>query len=213
MGKVLHASKSGYFPFCISPNIEYPEEQVSLIEAMKFYWRIKKYKFTMPSSSFTVTSESLEGPAVFSCGAVNHIVDASLASEEEAIVCELGGGGIKAVTLPFIQTYEGESFDATSQVIVDTSIRREGNIETSIKTVGLAVSPEASDFFFIAPAAEGFTQCGTLTSKITDNLTYTFRIFFSLNDVSIAGSFQLLFEPEEYWSYGGTYNTQTGAPL
>ena len=215
MGKVLHASESGFFPFCINPSIEFPEIQVPLLDAMEFYWRIKRYKFSMPASSFTVSGDSLPSVVVFSCVAVNDIVSSNLfASTEEDIVCGFGGGSLMSVVLPFIQTVDGESFDATSSFGVFPQIVSQGNIVTPPETVGLNVFTQADGgYFFIADSAPSFAQCGTLTVKITNTLKYNFKIFFALSLVSVSGSINILLEPNEYWSYGETYDTTTGLPL
>ena len=50
MGKVLHASYSGYFPYCILPYQEsefFPiVSRVSLEDAMSLFWRVKKMRIS-----------------------------------------------------------------------------------------------------------------------------------------------------------------------
>jgi len=65
MGKVLHASYSGYFPFCIyegnlgqvGSGTAFPLG-MSLENAMLLYWKIKSFKLTAPSSSKTAIVQS-----------------------------------------------------------------------------------------------------------------------------------------------------------
>ena len=68
MGKVLHASRSGYFPSCLSQNSTFATQ--SLTDAMEIYWKVRSWKVTI--------SGYVTGEAVFT----------STASDETGLVCE-----------------------------------------------------------------------------------------------------------------------------
>lgn len=54
MGKILHASGSGYFPFCIqeTQQVDPWDEPLSLKEAMSLYWKVKSWTVQVTGNLF-----------------------------------------------------------------------------------------------------------------------------------------------------------------
>jgi len=54
MGKILHASGSGYFPFCIqeTQQVDPWDEPLSLKEAMSLYWKVKSWTIQVTGNLF-----------------------------------------------------------------------------------------------------------------------------------------------------------------
>lgn len=60
MGEVLHASYSGYFPFCIRNGIpagseNYYQFSTTLRDLMKIFWVVKEYEISVPGLAYTET--------------------------------------------------------------------------------------------------------------------------------------------------------------
>jgi len=220
MGNVLHASGSGYFPFCISP-ITDPSYQVPLVDAMDWWWRIKSYKVSAPASTVTVRdNESFDQPIyVTSFPQIDSIfVPRPSTTLEEEIVC-----GPRRDNLSFqfagTQTVDPPpqgsppSYSVSLNINYDVGLITEGNIAQQPYTLGIYRSTSMSGAYGILAGSTN-AICGTLIVKTTKSLVQTFNIQFPISETTLlSGTINILIEPYEYWSYGGTYNTQTGAPL
>ena len=114
MAKVLHASYSGYFPYCILPyqeSVFFPfVSRVSLTQAMSLFWRVKKMRI----------SGTYIAPYV---GAPNEetrdweMIAESAANDESKLVCNPGfiiTSSLNIVNQPFLPSFgfdgEVESF-------------------------------------------------------------------------------------------------------
>ena len=83
MGKVLHASGSGYFPSCLSQNSTLATQ--SLTDAMEIYWKVRSWAVTI--------SGDVNGYQVF----------VSTASDETDLVC--GSDFLPSIDAPFLDLY------------------------------------------------------------------------------------------------------------
>jgi len=203
MGKVYHASYSGYFPFCIqdalSAGISTGDGTarplgMSLENAMKLYWRIKKIKLETPRSGVVGYAESTK-------------------AEEEELVCE--PNPISGFAEDSSDNVGGPNTHLRSAAI---SVNGSGPI---YKTDDLYFPEFSIEFIDDAYDSEGNISISGVFSTIdpgTYNSTSIFN-FLGLGNVTLylrdsVGSPQIgNISIEEYWSYGGTYNTTTGLPL
>ena len=222
MGKVLHASKSGYFPFCIAPPSN-PALARPLVDAMEWFWRIKSYKVSAPASTVTVQdTDAFDKPTITtSFPAIDSIfvLRPEITSEEE-IVCNegLNNGfvftytGTRTIDIP-PSTFSVPLLIGHSVAFLGSGENATGNLLQSPKTINLII-PTTMDGAYVISGGATNAICGVLTVKTTKNLVQTFNIIFSQAETTlISGSINVLIEPNEYWSYGGTYNTSTGLPL
>jgi hypothetical protein len=202
MGKVLHASASGYFPFCIEEAPEPTEEGsvvgsgtthplgMSLENAMKLYWRIKKIKLTTPRASATALAESTKQSEKFLVCTPNPI--AGTASYFTTEIFRFTDISVFFQT-PFIYKYNDLYYPNFSLSFIDQEID---------------------------PVGPTITNGQFFTNKIEiDYSVYSTYNFLGLGEVDLY-AFNIIGSPElgsvevdEYWSYGGTYNTSTGLPL
>ena len=77
MGKVLHASYSGYFPFCLLESSSYSEASLEIV--MKTYWRLRGFTISLPYMADDVIPNV---PVVASVSV------RSTAATEEELVCD-----------------------------------------------------------------------------------------------------------------------------
>lgn len=205
MGKVLSAQGSGYFPTCISqddPPYNYPSG--SLQDIMTFYWRIKKFNVTISGSGIAKNG----GNSVVMNGSFPVINNYQNINSESELVCNLpniyngNGGEIVIGGNP-----RGELF--ASLYHTPNYYQKSGspNIQTDI---GLSAGISADYFFYLLPINEwmlmGSYSINFYGGSISGKL-------YSPPSSFLSGSFNIKFEATEYWSYGGTYDTATGAPL
>jgi hypothetical protein len=185
MGKVLHASQSGYFPYCIAP---YQESEFfpfvstsSLDDAMRLFWRIRKIRFYgtyEPTFPFEGTRNW-------------QMVVESVADSEEKLVCNPGwiikdqenlvndGGLFSTFSFEEVTSF-GEGY------VVRLSFG--GWFQDTFGPEGWGFENPAQEFRPDSISFEGIQMWG-----------------------ETAGTFN--YEIQEYWSYGGTYDTTTGEPL
>jgi hypothetical protein len=203
MGKVLHASYSGYFPFCIIERDFVPTNSVggtfypigmSLDQVTALFWRVKKWTFADAFLGKTSEPFSLFGSP----------------ESEEGFVCT-GGFSFQGIF------YGSLAPGAVSQII-DFDL-----FTTSQKVlrVGNLYYPR---LFF---SGQYFDDSGFFSNGLTYRetagpyLSGVFRINFAGTTISMdlysgyedANFYIADLAANEYWSYGGTYNTSTGQPL
>jgi hypothetical protein len=189
MGKVLHASGSGYFPQCIK---DYNVGIFSLEEAMKIYWRIKSWEFNA-SITAQINDEIFSGNTSFNV--------LSTANKEEDLVCSNGFYGSKDYP------------DGSPNVNIFFNPQVYKNINTyigfrlGISLYGLPTIPSFS--FFIAAFYSDESYNGNYEATI---LGKKIRLK-GAEDYTNLLSLSLVLSPSVYWSYGGTYNTATGQLL
>jgi hypothetical protein len=211
MGKVLHASYSGYFPFCrreieYVEGIKYQEEiyiQGSLQAIMALYWRVRKWKYNM--------SGNFGGP-LFIIGQGNFVQDFPLTSEE-SLVC--GGSSVGAGVVTLIGGSRDVPLDFTMNLFTGSGLNtafflNEGTCSTYFEIVdkkGYLLSyqpgyPDEEDQLRVA---------GSYAINLFDSTLRTGKLYTSWPDYpGTTGTCSLIIEPSEYWSYDGTYNTSTG---
>jgi hypothetical protein len=210
MGKILHASGSGYFPSCI--------EQVSSIESnfkstltnmMAVYWRVSKWKAKI---SGTVT-DIFDAVFTFSGAEYNLNRIYGPSTEEELILCVPLPLGFR-VSNVLIATSEG--LDFTGQIILGldsrVSVKKDAGDLHSMTSQLFAGFPGAG--FFVDPVGSDLpnpAQIGSCSVNMAGASIVS--PLFSLSELYESGDAQLTFTASEYYSYGGTYNTSTGQPL
>ena len=201
MGKVLHGAGSGYFPFCIQKADSVPTNAsggtyypvaLSLNLVTALFWRVKKWTF----------ADAFLGETSPPCS----MVGAPLS--EEGLVC--------ASAFSYADIFYGAAPGAESQM--------DFRMFTSSPRVLLVGNEYYPRLFFSGQYEDdtGFFANGlSLRDTGQPNLSGIFRI----NLIDTVISMDLYSElseinfyiadltANEYWSYGGTYNTQTGAPL
>ena len=197
MGKVLHASYSGYFPFCIPEGT--PENcPWTLEKAMQTYWRIRTWTFF--ASGIATNTDDPSDTIPFS----SEITDITSRDNEtgepqtleEGLVCGnlFENGILDAYCL--IEFYQAE----TSGGLYNSGLIGE--------VVDDRVDP--LEFVFAANVSSAFS-ISILGTNIPITMTYK-------NDPDQESSYSITsgsatLTPTLWWSYGGTYNTSTGQPL
>jgi len=201
MGKVLHASYSGYFPFCIEEAPEPTEEELvvgsgtlypvgmSLKNAMELYWRIKKIKLTTPRASATAFAESTKQSEEFLVCTPNPI--SATASYLTTGIYRFTDLGI-FLQSPFVYKYNDLYYPNISLSFIDQEITS-GAVITNGQFFSLQV-----DINYYVYSTYNLLGLGEID-------LYTFNVIGSPELGSV--------EVDEYWSYGGTWNTATGEPL
>ena len=195
MGKVLHASKSGYFPSCI---VEGDPEDCpwTLEKAMQTYWRVRTWTFTAsgiatntddPGDTFPISSEITDITS-------RDIETAFPQTLEEGLVC---GNFFSNAADHFALIEFGQA--QTSGGLYDSGLF--GGIED--------YRVEPLEFYFAAINSSAFsisilgTNIPIIMQYVNDEGQESYTI--------TSGSATLT--PTLWWSYGGTYNTSTGEPL
>jgi hypothetical protein len=199
MGKVLHASGSGYFPYCIQESTDSKYAIWPLEKAMQTYWRVRTWTF---SASGTV-----------------RIYDYPEAGDITDLPIDTSLSGIQSGSI-FDDPYTSED-----QLVCGGGFYKN--------------DPETSDKFATIEFG-GATKVDNLYDSGMEGVIYDiysaewrFGTFYNSWSVSVLGNDLpmdvVLFPNEEYeqelisasatltptlwWSYGGTYNTSTGARL
>jgi len=190
MGKILHAGKSGYFPFCLQEGTGY----WSLEKAMEIYWRIRSWEFSLSvtylafsdlgeEQIFTTTPTPL-GPAVIT----------SLVTTEEDLVC--GNSLNRFLHLEATPTKSGSLYNPGFGVDVNWGS------EYDFGFAEFQVFSGAG-----GPDVRSFSIYGSSSFPLSFIVYERPEISFSLLDATLS------LEPKSWWSYGGTYDTSTGARL
>jgi hypothetical protein len=204
MGKVLHASGSGYFINCIEESGDSANAIWTLENAMKLYWRVRSWSF---SASGTLEEEGDLFSFSFNIDNIKSYFYSIEADEriptprEEQLVC-------------------GDASYPNFQNIDDP------NLENNIN-VGLQGIFRVGDLY--NPSFEGVVE-----NRFPYNLQFFMAssipsFYPTLSTISLFGgvlpigvrsrvggevlSFTATLTPTEWWSYGGTYDTSTGARL
>ena len=189
MGKVLHASGSGYFVDCIQNGPGY----WTLEKAMDIWWRIRSWELNL---SVTYLIEGGEDSEIVTTSPINNppSVITSTVNTEEDLVCD-----------NFFDAY----LDLSNATTKSGSLYDPG--------LGFYVLwGEEYDFGFAeyevsfgasGPDVRSFSIYGSSPFEVSFKTYERPEISFTL----LEATFSL--EPKEWWSYGGTYNTSTGEPL
>lgn len=200
MGKVLHASKSGYFPFCIlnaeddpsfggiGPGTTRPLG-FELEGIMKLFWVLRTASITSPqgtASGAMIYAKTITGPEF-------------TPTEESEIVCAGFGGGVEIVE-SFSSASITLRFNIYPYLLYNT-------LYYPFFVAGAAYDPPGP-----SPEIESTTsQGGTLVETGTlDVFGYGTIPLYSPSSVR-ANPFTIA--ATSWWGYDGTWDTTTGLPL
>ena len=189
MGKVLHASGSGYFPGCIVAG-DPADCPWTLEKAMQTYWRVRTWTF---SASGTIEEE--EGGNFPFSTTITDITSRDVETAfpqtlEEGLVCGNLFEGIISNAYCRIEFYQAE----TSGDLYNSGL------------VGEVVDDSNSlEFVFAANISSAF-NISILSTNIPITIDYVEE-----GGTVISGSATLT--PTLWWSYGGKYDPATGDPL
>ena len=232
MGKILHASGSGYFVECVQVGAGgFGVGVFSLDHFMKMYWRAKAFRFTLqatlaiidPGGEYTYTyfcNTPTNPPPIFQKSGLEYneeLDDYPPIVNEEEMVC-----GFQWIPQYF---YKDElrgsnlyGFVATSQYVNDPAtlynftgyLKMDISFITGLNNVGdIAITlgqPTSFPYNIQAPINfGGVTVQGYLGYRSPDEYSFILD--------TAASSFTASFEVDEYFSFGGTINTSTGEPL
>jgi hypothetical protein len=189
MGKVLYP---GYFPFdCDQPFLpQYFIFNSNLEQAMKMYWRVKTWRVSATISGRTVGGSPTNGTYVSDC-------HWDVESEEGLVcpglqfLCSDPGGNWENFGFALYQNTDGNSIAAG---LLFTPSGDSG--EPSISSVKDDFNKPGGTL-----SLENFGEGGSCTTYVPNSTLPEY------------GSISLSIRAEEYWSYGGTYDTETGARL
>jgi hypothetical protein len=204
MGKVLHAGASGYLPFCIIPASTIPQEVVgtyypfalSLDQLVSLFWRVKKWTYEDnlgPTGEIFSLFVNIPGPGI-----------QDLPVDEEGLVC------IDAYI--YFRTFPRDNGNSY--------LRDFALFSGSVLKVGGLYYPKF--YFFgdfrddsIPISGSGLTpgDIGTFETGIFTMSWLGHSISAPLYSYGGGETFNPKLTATEYWSYGGTYDTSTGAPL
>jgi hypothetical protein len=198
MGKVLHASKSGYFPTCI---VEGEPENCpwTLEKAMQTYWRVRTWDFEAsgiatnnddPSDTFPVSST---------------ITDITSHDSQTYVPQTLEEGLVCGNYFYFFGEIDYEAFIGFDQPKTDGGLYDSGldGFIIDYRTEGLS-------FLFNATISSSFS-ISILGINIPIEMRYENDPDQESSYTITSGSATLT--PTLWWSYGGTYNPSTGARL
>lgn len=222
MGKVLHASASGYFTGCIKEqNILKECVQGSLTQIMSLFWRVKKWEAKIDGSlERTISGErqSLTFDGIFRELENQY----PYPTTEEDLVCFNDGSKPSLVYYKIANWYnvDGTPVSDTFGFVISSGYRSDqyySGVERSGGNYRVAASIISGTTFlingnqdtppdYIDPLVEAGnyninTNVGTLTGKVWSAFADT------------PATCVITINAKEYWSYGGTYNTSTGEPL
>jgi len=201
MGKVLHASKSGYFISCIQNGAGY----WSLDRAMEIYWRVKKWELSV-TVTYTIFGEDAASQTVTTYpgypGPFQPVIINSLTSQgqEEYLVCEhyLNSDYTSGPTdIFFFQPNKsGSLYDPGFFLLSSWDFEDDlGAMSCDVFNGSGGGEVRPFSIYGSSPIPISFSYPGRPDASFSfDNAT------FSL-------------EPKEWFSYDGTYNTSTGARL
>lgn len=208
MGRVLHASKSGWFPLCIQsqlPPIEdiearYSGAASSLGLMMAIYWRVREWEIQFSSETVGVI------PTITATGTYGFDADT-----EEGLVCAPN----------FIE----KSFSSNNPLFAEHSftllsifndlfygITSLDNNETFRYAYNLIYysADDGSEGGLVYSGHVGFGIEDTLSFSVADAGICELKITRRPGLGNHFATISIL--PKSYWSYGGLYDTTTGLP-
>jgi len=197
MGKVLHASGSGYFTNCIQNGTGF----WSLGKAMDIYWRVRNWELNM---STTYLIDFPENPVTITISPGTNVLLPSGAVQEEDLVCDNAfyaapspSGSYSSIEITF-----GNAAKSGSLYSPGFNFFSSFNVNFSLGDFELDVSTGNS-----GDDVRPYSVYGSTPIEFSYTITDQYAEFFVLQDASFS------LEPKEWWSYGGTYDTSTGARL
>jgi len=204
MGKILHASGSGYFPSCIEevPSIE-SNFKSTLKNMMSVYWRVSQWKAKISGSATDVFDE------VFTFSDTDYNLNRTFgpSTEEELILCN-PRPLLFSTEVVIIASSSGTDFNGSINFNLDPRerVKKENGLYSIASNLqagfpGSDFSVDSNYDFEIGSCRINMAGGSIVTPLFTDG------------DIYKSGNVVLIFTARGYYSYGGTYNTQTGAPL
>jgi len=205
MGKVLHASGSGYFPTCIQEASSPDHCPWTLEKAMQTYWRVRTWTFSVSG----LRGESGDpGPIYPFSDTISNLSSGDFEgneyyTSEEQLVCSNSF---------FFNSTQGEvgAFIAFGNPEKSGDLYTSGiygylqNFSDESLVCEFRVYPEY-------PVEPGDSENGTVTIL---GATLPLNIYLYDPEVSISfADVVATLTPTLWWSYGGTYDTATGNPL
>lgn len=217
MGKVLHATNSGYFVTCIQNGTGF----WSLERAMDLYWRIKTWELKDVSltysididgvpTQFTTEPEADFLPLVRRYNETGFPEDQGdpLTSEEQ-LVCynPFSSTGVYTGSVDEPFAFVGCEGATTDGTLYTPNFQFYATFKAFIRP---GLDPDRYDFEIFSVGQSGGQKSFSI---------YGSQISFDVRPLNPAdGEYTFVdltfsLEPKEWWSYGGTYDTSTGEPL
>jgi hypothetical protein len=222
MGKVLHASASGYFTVCIKEqNVLTSCFSGNLTQVMALFWRVKKWEATMTGTLRRFSGD--ESQSLTFDGIPRELEPQQpIPSTEEDLVCF--NGGAKSYLLYYSNfvaiDQDGNPFIdplAFAVIFGDINDEQYNGIEKSENSFRIGGQMFFSATFLISgngntPPVYAYPLFSAGNYQIiTSAGTITGGLWSSWTDRT--ANCNIVINAKEYWSYGGTYNTSTGEPL
>lgn len=201
MGKVLHASASGYFPACIQTATADKSNLVggTLEQIMELYWGVKAWRLDSVSGSINIDGEIVNYSA--SQQSLGYVDPAT----EENLVCD---------PFPFFSATANYLLNASNYLL---SVSLNGFNFNFLKENETYYMRFSFDMLFVTTQVTayvpGVSSGGQVGFVTINGLSVPLYGYVDGQPRPITGNISALISATEYWSYGGTYNTQTGAPL
>jgi hypothetical protein len=201
MGRVLHASYSGYFPSCIGAARTVGVVSGSLSKIMEIYWRIKTWEISSATGAVIFPIDE-DDSITYTFTEGTKELGSTDATTEEELVC----------TKYFNKT-------ALIQTVVTNTLAPPPS--SIFTTFGLTYFPTASK----SGSNYQMSFIGFISSVGTDLVSTTKEgpivgyISLSPLDISVplradsaeaSGNVSVSLNATEWWSYGGLYDTATG---
>lgn len=243
MGKVVHASYSGYFPFCIKERTTesigsgtpYPIG-LSLENLMRFFWIINEFSIGIPSKNYVTPVNFKNGEiSSWNYDLEQQIVFRNGFENEEDHVCyprncltEACGGFPKdnTTTISSIDftTFNGRLYFLDFSFVIGRNDSTQYNVikDNDLYYPWLNISFNVLDVDLVPSPPPQYNSINSTQKNLLNVLSPEKCNFFNLGEIDLyadltLGSLQFYdsFEllAQSYWSYGGTYDTSTGLPL
>jgi hypothetical protein len=235
MGKVLHASGSGYFNECVGVGAgKFGSGVFSLDHFMKMYWRAKQFKFSISGEiyvNWTFPPDPVDGiPGLFPFEYNNIILPKFNGVEdfegvnpivnEEQMVCGIIYYAEENVLPGQSSTAELAGVVATSNDLNNPATLFNFNPGQYFFLDAGAFDLPSGDLYVFLGSGDPFLNSLTIVEssinfggvEVPGKLGVRFGLDYYFMDAS-QSSFTASFEVDEYFSFGGTINTSTGEPL
>jgi hypothetical protein len=221
MGKVLHASASGYFTGCIKEqNLLKECFSGNLTQVMALFWRVKKWEATI-TGSLQRTLDGVTHTLTFD-GTTRELDSQSPSpTTEEDLVCFNGEAKAFLVYIKTANWYASDGIpqDDTFGLLISSGYRSDdeySGVEKTEDDYRVFGETLLGPTFLIngngntAPDYSPLVEAGSYNITFYDG-TLTGKLWSTFADTT--ASCVITVNAKEYWSYDGTYNTSSGAPL
>ena len=200
MAKILHASGSWYFPYCIQESLDGKYAIWSLEKAMQTYWRVRTWTFSASGTvriyDYPEAGDITDLPISTSLSGIQSgsIFDDPYTSEDQ-LVCE--GGFYKN---------DPETSEEFATIDFQGGATKVNNLyDSGMQGV-------------IYDAYSGYWVFGTIynewsVSVLGNDLPMNVALFENEEFEQELISASATLTPTLWWSYDGMYNTSTGEPL